>query len=274
MTAARSVSVIVTAHNNGAVLSKTLQSVEQAIAFWRTSGGASSQHAAEVMIVDDGSTDNTASVIQDWIQAHGSYQVIGRLTPSSPSCARNVGAAAARGDLLFFLDGDDLFLPPHIAHCCRAMNDPAVQFVKTGVRLADPVHPDWRPRIEHSIVINLCVRRRCHVAIGGFPDYHLFTRTGDAFHPVCDLFYKFEDMYYNQLLAAMYPGVRIVEETVQYVRYPGNAYDRQYEKFIRPFGAYREEQSTDHRFRLRLCDVIFEEHLRCLTARGQVGTSR
>jgi hypothetical protein len=36
------------------------------------------------------------------------------------------------------------------------------------VALADPVHPDWKERIEHSIVINLCVRRACHYALGGF----------------------------------------------------------------------------------------------------------
>jgi glycosyltransferase involved in cell wall biosynthesis len=255
-----SLSVIVTAHNNEAVLSKTLQSVEQALAFWRASS-VSSHANAEVIVVDDGSTDNTVSVLQQWTKGKSCYQVIGRRNASSPSCARNVGAAAAHGDLLFFLDGDDLFLPRHIAACCLALADPATQFVKTGVRLADPVHADWRPRIEHSIVINLCVRRHCHVAIGGFPDYHLCMRAGDEFRPVSDIFYKFEDMYYNQLLAALYPGVRVAEETVQSVRYPGNAYDRQYEKFRRPFGAYREELSADHRFRLRLCDAILEARL-------------
>jgi hypothetical protein len=61
----------------------------------------------------------------------------------------------------------------------------------------------------------LAVRRRCHEAIGGFSDYHLARRSNEAFAPVCDVFYKFEDMYYNQLLSALFAGVRVSAATVE-----------------------------------------------------------
>ena len=47
-----------------------------------------------------------------------------------------------------FLDGDDLYYADHIAVCCSALADPGLDYVKTGMRMADPVHPDWKARIE------------------------------------------------------------------------------------------------------------------------------
>jgi hypothetical protein len=105
------------------------------------------------------------------------------------------------------------------------------------------------------------VRRPCHEAIGGFPDYHLFAREGDNFRHVSDVFYKFEDQFYNQLLGARFAGVAVRRETVQYVRYPGNSYDRQYEKFRRPFGTYAEPLAAEDRLRLRLGEAMIQEQL-------------
>jgi glycosyltransferase involved in cell wall biosynthesis len=267
-------SVIVTACNNAAVLPNALRSVETAITFLRGSGIPAGHAPAEVVVVDDGSTDGTASVLQAVTEDKDFYTVVRRPRPSSPACARNAGVAAARGELLFFLDADDLYLPQHLHDCLRELADPAAGFVKTGVALADPVHPDWKQRIEHSVVINLGVRRACHVAIGGFLDYHLFVRDCDEFRHQVDIFWKFEDQYYTELLARLFRGVRVTRETVRHLRYPGNSFDRQYEKFRRPFGAHREVVSPEDRFRLRLCEVIFEYRTTTLAAKTDAPPSR
>jgi glycosyltransferase involved in cell wall biosynthesis len=253
-------SVIVTAHNNAAVLGRTLQSVEDALAYHRARAGSAAA-GGEVVVVDDGSTDATPEVLRDFAAGKGHYRLVRRERASSPSCARNTGVNASSGDLLFFLDGDDLYLPEHVHRCCKALEDPAVCFVKTAVRLADPVHPDWRPRIEHSVVINLCLRRHCHFAVGGFPDYHLFLREGDAFRPVADIFYKLEDQFYCELVCSLFAGLKVAVQTVEHLRYPGNTFDRQYEKFCRPLGQWHEANTSDHHFRLRLAAVILEHHM-------------
>jgi glycosyltransferase involved in cell wall biosynthesis len=258
--------VTVTAHNNAAVLPRALGSVEDALAFLRDTPGPARTADAEVVVVDDGSTDGTPELLRDLTAGKGFYRILRRPTATSPSAARNAGADASRGALLFFLDADDFYLPSHLHDCLTALADPPMQFAKTGVRLADPVHPDWQARIEHSIVINLCVRRACHAAIGGFLDYHLFARDGDGFRHELDVFYKVEDQYYNELLARLYPGVGIRRQTVEHVRYPGNSFDRQYEKFRRPFGSYREALTPEQRFRLELCDVLFRHRLESLRA--------
>jgi glycosyltransferase involved in cell wall biosynthesis len=259
-------SVIVTAHNKAAVLARTLQSVEDALAYHAACRPAFRPEEAEVVVVDDGSTDGTAQLLRDFTAGKPFYTLVRRPRSSSASCARNSGVAASSGELLFFLDGDDLFLPGHLDACCREMQAPQWDFVKTGVRLRDPVHPDWQKCIEYSLVINLCVRRRCHEAVGGFPDYHLFIRGGDDYAPVVDIFCQCEDQFYSELLWRLFAGVKVLTPTVEYLRYPGNAFDRQYAKFCQPFGQYQEVLDPDHGFRVTLADLITRHRVETLRA--------
>lgn len=60
----------------------------------------------EVIVVDDCSRDNTAAVIADY-----PCEVLRCVANSGPAAARNLGAAHARGRILFFLDADILVQP-------------------------------------------------------------------------------------------------------------------------------------------------------------------
>lgn len=64
----------------------------------------------EVIVVDDGSVDDTVQVIRQQYPAVRLVLTAGE----GPGPARNAGAAAARGDFLMFLDSDDVWLPPHV----------------------------------------------------------------------------------------------------------------------------------------------------------------
>ncbi|HZZ83172.1 MAG TPA: glycosyltransferase [Anaeromyxobacteraceae bacterium] len=64
----------------------------------------------EVVIVDDGSTDDTAALAER-LGAEDSRVRLVRKENGGPSSARNAGIAAARGELVCFLDADDVFLP-------------------------------------------------------------------------------------------------------------------------------------------------------------------
>lgn len=90
------VTLIIAAYNRGAAFRPTLESVL-----------AQSCKPHEILVVDDGSTDGTAQ----WVAEHFPTVQVLTKTNGGTSSARNFGAEAAKGDILIFLDHDDVLLP-------------------------------------------------------------------------------------------------------------------------------------------------------------------
>lgn len=108
-------SVIVPMHNASEKLALCLESLKQL---------DSSQNGAtpiwnrphEVIFIDDCSTDSTFDVLTEEVSRRSHWQLL--QTPAnsgSPSEPRNIGLRAARGQYVFFLDGDDEISPAGIA---------------------------------------------------------------------------------------------------------------------------------------------------------------
>lgn len=93
--AAPTVSVIVPSYNHGGFLDAALRSVH-----------AQRWPAVEAIVIDDGSTDDTATVLAPW-RSRG-LRVAQQLR-GGVSAARNRGIALASGDFIAFLDADDLW---------------------------------------------------------------------------------------------------------------------------------------------------------------------
>ena len=60
----------------------------------------------EVIVVNDGTSDNSMDVVKEFIQKHSNITVINQKNQGL-SCARNAGLNVARGDYIWFVDSDD-----------------------------------------------------------------------------------------------------------------------------------------------------------------------
>lgn len=103
------ISVIIPTYNRRALIGAAINS-----ALWQE--GVST----EVIVVDDGSTDDTVAWLAD-IYAQQPLRVMHNARMHGPAGARNTGILSATGDLIAFLDSDDIFLPGHLASSAAAL---------------------------------------------------------------------------------------------------------------------------------------------------------
>jgi glycosyltransferase involved in cell wall biosynthesis len=109
------ISVIIPVHNGARHLSAAIESVL-----------AQTLPPVELLVVNDGSTDASAAI------AHSFGPPVRVLTQPNlgPAAARNLGVAHAIGDLLAFLDADDLWLPDKLARQVQVLwDDPTCEAV-------------------------------------------------------------------------------------------------------------------------------------------------
>jgi glycosyltransferase involved in cell wall biosynthesis len=92
-----SISVIVRTYNSTQHLSGTISSIRMQA--WPD---------LEIIVVDDGSSDNTAEVLE---HLRGNDLLILQQKNQGPSATRNLGIGSAQGKWIAFLDADDYRLP-------------------------------------------------------------------------------------------------------------------------------------------------------------------
>ncbi|WP_126147272.1 glycosyltransferase [Synechococcus elongatus] len=264
---ARSLAIIVPTYNCASKIERTLQSIEDSINFFQGNLPFASLYESEVVIIDDASTDNTAAVIQRYIDGKSGFRFGCHPVNRGAGIARNTGVNFSRGEILFFCDGDDLFLERHLLLGVLALEisldqpqildrlleyadisldqeitsyihningHPPYGFVNLGVRIDEDILPEWYQRITDSLPINLVVRRSIFQFIGGFSEEPVYQRLRCG-----------EDVALRDCLYRLFNGVNVDVETTHYIRYPGNNLDRQLKKFQCPFSESSNFETLD-----------------------------
>jgi len=117
------VSTIIPTYNNEATLA---QAIDSALA----------QHVdgQEIIVVNDGSTDGTSSVLDAYRER---VTVLDRIN-GGPAAARNAGVRASHGEYVAFLDADDIWMPTMLERTVAALDaDPTLALVYCNASLAD-----------------------------------------------------------------------------------------------------------------------------------------
>jgi glycosyltransferase involved in cell wall biosynthesis len=108
---------------------------------------ANADPGIEFVLVDDGSTDATWSIVTTAAERLARATLVELRQNRGLSAARNAGMRAARGRYLTFIDGDDVAVPGHFSRLVEAIEALGCDFVRT-----DHVQVRGRERVLHRIV--------------------------------------------------------------------------------------------------------------------------
>jgi len=135
------VSVIVPAYNEEAGIEATLLSLFNC------------KYPMEIIVVDDGSTDGTAAVVERF---RGMGVRLIRQPNAGKPAALNTGIAHARGRILVLLDGDTVFQPDAIHHLVQPFSDPDIGAVSGNAKVGNRTGllGRWQ-HIEYVVGFNL-----------------------------------------------------------------------------------------------------------------------
>jgi glycosyltransferase involved in cell wall biosynthesis len=211
------VSVVVPAFNAAATIEETLQSIAQ-----------QTYRNLDVIVVDDGSSDDTAMLVRRHGAHDPRFRVISQPNGGVAS-ARNAGVRASRGEFIAFIDADDLWHPTKIAKQIAALlsGGPETALVYSPFRMIDSAgHVIGSPhkygvngwvlhRHFHTNLVGngsaLLIRKRVLEEFGGFDPW---LRSQDA--EGC------EDLLLQLRIAEHYRFGEVSEYLVGYRRLPGN----------------------------------------------------
>ncbi len=129
------ISVIIPAHNAEETIGRALDSVL-----------AQSSPDLEAIVVDDGSTDATAEVVEFHIRRDPRVRLL-RSAHAGPSAARNAGIDVAGGEWLAFLDADDEYAPDAFETILERVGARDVGLVVFSIKSVRAYIYVWAPRL-------------------------------------------------------------------------------------------------------------------------------
>ena len=165
------VSVIIPCYNYGHYLTEAVYSVLH-----------QTYQNFEIIIVNDGSTDNSQEIAEKIIARNNNYSIslISTENSGKPAISRNRGISAARGEYILCLDADDLIMPTMLEMCVDYLDvyesisivyTDQIKFNESGSSLIE--QPEYEfGRLLRENFLNYCAlfRKKAWIDVGGYAD--------------------------------------------------------------------------------------------------------
>ncbi len=162
------ISVIVPCYNQGIYLKETIQSAL-----------ASTYRPLEIIIINDGSTDHSLKIAKELEVEHSEVRVLDQAN-AGVTKARNLGIAAAQGEYILPLDGDDLISKNYIEKGMAILTSrPEVKVVYCQAeKFSDSSRKSWKLKPfslqqlakDNMIFVSALFRKADALAVGGFSE--------------------------------------------------------------------------------------------------------
>ena len=177
------ISVVIPAYNAEKTIIDAIQSVEKQTRY---------DLIKEIIIVNDGSADNTEAVVEQYKQETDSKKlVLISQVNQGVSAARNAGIEKSTGDWIALLDSDDIWFPEKIEKQVNAIDQhPEISCIGTGalpgnanpgIKLTDEIYYMTTKRLfikywPHTP--SLLIKKSILVSIGGFDTSQFYAEDG------------------------------------------------------------------------------------------------
>ncbi len=162
------ISIIVPCYNQGIYLKETIQSAL-----------ASSYRPIEILLINDGSTDNSLQLAQELEAQHPEVRVLDQAN-GGVTKARNTGIAAAQGEYILPVDGDDLIAATYIEQGLAILSSrPEVKVVYCQAeKFTETTRKPWKLKNfslqqlakDNMIFVSALFRKTDALAVGGFSE--------------------------------------------------------------------------------------------------------
>lgn len=169
------ISIIIPCYNAAATLARTLDSC------------VIQPEAAQIIVVDDGSTDHSSEIVRLYAQRDSRIDLLQMPVNGGAARARNWAAMHASQPLLAFIDADDEYFSGALAAASGYLEqNPSEASIRLDVEYTGfPAEITGHPRFdEHAATLSntvpssLVIRRPVYAALGGFPMDAFFRRNG------------------------------------------------------------------------------------------------
>ena len=114
------ISIVIPIYNSAKYLPEAIDSVLR-----------QSYQKVEIIIVDDGSTDNTRQVVEKYMKKYPDKIKCFHQENKGPSAARNKGIQESKGKYIAFLDADDMWLEGYLSKCIKCLIEKECELVMT-----------------------------------------------------------------------------------------------------------------------------------------------